>query len=88
MIKAKIILLCSFLAFFGIFYLWSIYIAFNKGYNKHVQEVQRQTIEVVVGSHTDILTAAKEVKESEQNLKMDETCSSIWDFDLRQCLHN
>ena len=40
-----------------------------------------------MGSHTDILVAAKEVKDNEKNIKMDEVCSSVWTFDLRECLH-
>ena len=31
-------------------YIGSLYVAFNKGYNKHVEEVARQAAEVVIVS--------------------------------------
>lgn len=84
--QTKIIVMCSFLAFLLVFYLGSIYVAYNKGYNKHVLEVGKQATEVVMGSHTDILVAAQEVKNNEKNIKTDDECSIIWDFDLHKCL--
>lgn len=86
MTKIKIIAVCAFLALVSAFYIGSIHIAYNKGYNQHALEVGSQAVEVVVGSHTDILTAAKEVKDDEKNIKDDGECSSIWDYDLRKCL--
>ena len=85
--QTKLIVLCSFLVFLIIFYLGSIYVAFNKGYNKHVMEVAKEATEVVLGSHNDILVAAQNVKEKEKDIKNDEVCSTIWNFDLRECLH-
>ena len=85
--QTKIIVVCSFLAFLLIFYLGSIYVAFNKGYNKHAMEVAKEATEVVLGSHNDILVAAQNVKEKEKDIKQDEVCSAIWNFDLRECLH-
>lgn len=84
--QTKIIVLCSFLAFLLVFYLGSLYVAYNKGYNKHVLEVGKQATEVVMGSHTDILVAAKEVQNEEKNIKTDNDCGTIWDFNLRECL--
>jgi len=86
MTRIKLIVLGSFLAFLGLFYLGSIYVAYNKGYNKHALEALKEASEVIMGSHTDILVAAKEVKENEKNIKLDETCSTVWNFDLRECL--
>jgi len=88
MIKTKIIAVCAVLALVVAFYIGSIHVAYNKGYNKHALEVAKEASEVIMGSHTDILVAAKEVKDGEKNIKMDEVCSAVWDFDLRQCLHN
>ena len=87
MTKIKIIVLASFLAILGLFYLGSIYVAYNKGYNKHAMETLKRASEVVIGSHTDILVAAQKVKEKEKDIINDEVCSSVWDFDLRKCLH-
>ena len=87
MTKIKLIVLGSFLAFLGIFYLWSIWYAYNKGYDKHVMEELKRASEVVMGSHTDILVASEKVKEKEKGIINDEVCSSIWNFDLRKCLH-
>ena len=84
--QTKIIVLCSFLAFLLVFYLGSLYVAYNKGYNKHVLEVGKQATEVVMGSHTDILVAAKEVQNDEKNIKTDNDCGAIWSFNLRECL--
>ncbi len=86
--KIRLIVLGLLLLFFGLFYIGSIYVAYNKGYNKHALETIKEAAEVVMGSHTDLLNAAKEVKENEKNIKMDETCSAVWSFDLRECLHN
>ena len=86
MTRIKLIVLGSFLAFLGLFYLGSIYVAYNKGYNKHALETIKEASEVIMGSHTDILVAAKEVKDNEKNIKMDEVCSAVWTFDLRQCV--
>lgn len=87
MIKIKIIAVCAFLALLALFYGGSIYVAYNKGYNKHALETLKEASEVIMGSHTDILVAAEEVKENEKNIKLDETCSAVWNFDLRECLH-
>ena len=86
MTKLKIIVLGSFLAFLGVFYLGSIYYAYNKGYDKKAMEVAKEATEIIVGSHTDILVAAQNVKEKEKDIKNDEVCSAIWNFDLRECL--
>ena len=87
MIKAKIIAVCAILAVLAMFYGGSLYVAYNKGYQKHVVETERQAVEVVVGSHTDILVAAKEVKNAEEKIKTDtDECNYIWNFDLRKCL--
>lgn len=85
--RIKFILFGSFFIFTLLFYLWSIYVAYNKGYNKKASEVEHQAIEVVVGSHTDILEAAKEAKNEEKNIKHTIDCDVIWKFDLRQCLY-
>lgn len=87
MINIKIIAVCAFLALLAAFYGGSLYVAYNKGYQKHVSETERQAVEVVVGSHSDILVAAQEVKNEEQNIKNDDGCDAIWNFDLRECLH-
>lgn len=87
MTKIKLIVLGSVLAFLGLFYLGSIYVAYNKGYNKHALEMLKKASEVVLGSHTDILVASEKVKEKERDIINDEVCSAIWNFDLRKCLH-
>lgn len=84
--KVKIIVICSFLAFLGIFYFWSIKNAYNKGYNQHALEVAESVSEVVMGSHNDILVASEVVKEKLKELKNDEVCDIVWNFDLRKCL--
>ena len=85
--QLKLIFIAASLTILTLFYFGSIYIAFNKGYNKHVQEIERQAIEVVVGSHSDILEAAKEAKDVENNIKTDtDECNYIWNFDLSKCL--
>ena len=84
--KVKIIVICLFLAFLGIFYFWSIKNAYNKGYNQHALEVAKEASEVVLGSHNDILVASEIVKKKLKELKNDEVCNIIWDFDLRKCL--
>ena len=68
MTKIKLIVLGSFLAFLGLFYLGSIYVAYNKGYNKHVLETLKKASEVVLGSHNDILVAAQKVKDKEKDI--------------------
>lgn len=83
----KFVVLCSFLLFLAVFYSGSVYYAYNKGYDKKALEVEREAVQVVVGSHTDILVAAQNVKEKEKEIKEDEVCSAIWNFDLRECLH-
>lgn len=87
MTRIKIIALCSFLFVLVAFYLWSINNAYNKGYNQHVMEVAKEATEIIVGSHNDILVAAQKVKEKEKDIKNDEVCSAVWNFDLRGCLH-
>ena len=84
--RIKIVVIGSILAVLSAFYLGSIYVAYNKGYNKHALEVAKEASEVIMGSHTDILVAAQEVKNSEKNIKIDDECSIIWDFDLHKCL--
>ena len=84
--KIKLMIAGAILAFLTIFYLGSLYVAYNKGYNKHALEVSKEATEIIMGSHTDILVAAKEVKDNEKNIKMDEVCSAVWTFDLRQCV--
>ena len=85
--QTRLIIIGSILISLIIFYIWSLNVSFNKGYNKHVEEVARQAAEVVMGSHSDILVAAQNVKDKEKDIKEDEVCSAIWNFDLRQCLH-
>ena len=75
MTRIKIIVLCSFLFVLVAFYLWSINNAYNKGYNQKAMEMAKIATEVVVGSHTDILVAAQNVKEKEKDIKNDEVCS-------------
>ena len=83
----KLIAISSILAILTVFYLGSIYVAYNKGYDKKAMEIAKEATEIVVGSHTDILVAAQNVKEKEKDIKNDETCNAIWNFDLRECLH-
>ena len=71
MTKLKIIVLGSFLAFLGVFYLGSIYYAYNKGYDKKAMEVAKEATEIIVGSHTDILVAAQNVKEKEKDINVE-----------------
>lgn len=85
--QIKAVILGSIVAVLTVFYLGSIYVAYNKGYDKKALEVEREAVQVVVGSHTDILVAAQNVKEKEKDIKNDEVCSTIWNFDLRECLH-
>lgn len=87
MIKIKIIAICSILIFLVAFYLWSVKNAYNKGYNQKAVEMAEIATEVVMGSHTDILNAAQNVKEKEKDIKNDEVCSAIWNFNLLDCLH-
>lgn len=84
--KIKIIAVCAFLTLLALFYGGSLYVAYNKGYNKHALETIKEAAEIVVGSHSDILVAAQEVKENEKNIKTDENCADVWNFDLRKCL--
>lgn len=86
MTKVKLIVLGSILAILIAFYLWSINNAYNKGYNQHALEVAQVATEVVMGSNNDILVAAQVVKDKEKEIKDDEVCSSVWNFDLRKCL--
>jgi len=86
MTKIKLIVLCSILAVLIAFYLWSINNAYNKGYNQHALEVAQVATEIIMGSHTDILVAAQVVKDKEKEIKDDEVCNTIWNFDLRKCL--
>jgi len=86
MTKAKLIVLGSILVVLTAFYLWSINNAYNKGYNQHALEVAQVATEVVMGSNNDILVAAQVVKDKEKEIKDDEVCSAIWNFDLRKCL--
>lgn len=86
MTKVKLIVLGSILAVLIAFYLWSINNAYNKGYNQHALEVAQVATEVVMGSNNDILIAAQVVKDKEKEIKDDEVCSAIWNFDLRKCL--
>lgn len=86
MTKIKLIVLGSILAVLIAFYLWSINNAYNKGYNQHALEVAQVATEVVMGSNNDILVAAQVVKDKEKEIKDDEVCSSVWNFDLRKCL--
>lgn len=88
MTKIKLIVLGSILAVLVAFYLWSIKNAYNKGYNQHALEVAKEAAEVVLGSNNDILVAAQNVKEKEKDIKDDEVCSAIWNFDLHKCLHD
>lgn len=87
MTRIKIIFLCSFLFVLVAFYLWSINNAYNKGYNQHALEVAQTATEIIMGSNNDILNAAQTVKDKEKEIKNDEVCSAIWNFDLRECLH-
>lgn len=86
MTKVKLIVLGSILAILIAFYLWSINNAYNKGYNQHALEVAQVATEVVMGSNNDILVAAQVVKDKEKEIKDDEVCSSVWNFDLHKCL--
>ena len=87
MTKIKLIVLGSFLAVLIAFYLWSINNAYNKGYNQHALEVAKEATKIIMGSNNDILVAAQVVKDKEKEIKDDEVCSAIWNFDLRKCLH-
>lgn len=80
---AKLFLLGCIISFMAFLYSF----AFEKGYEKHKREVESAATEIVIGSHTDILVAAQNVKEKEKDIKNDEVCSTIWNFDLRECLH-
>ena len=84
--KIKIIVVCLFVAFLGMFYYWSIRNAYNKGYRQHALEVAESVSQVVVGGHSDILVASEIVKEKLKELKNDEVCDIIWNFDLHKCL--
>ena len=86
MTRIKIIVLCSFLSVLVAFYLWSINNAYNKGYNQHALEVAQAATEIIVGSNTDILNAAQTVKDKEKDIKKDEVCSAIWNFNIAECL--
>ena len=86
MTKVKLIVLGLILAVLIAFYLWSINNAYNKGYNQHALEVAQVATEVVMGSNNDILVAAQVVKDKEKEIKDDEVCSAVWNFDLRKCL--
>ena len=86
MTRIKIIVLCSFLSVLVAFYLWSINNAYNKGYNQHALEVAQAATEIIVGSNTDILNAAQTVIEKEKDIKKDEVCSAIWNFNIAECL--
>lgn len=86
MTKEKLIVVGSILVILTAFYLWSINNAYNKGYNQHALEVAQVATEVVMGSNNDILVAAQVVKDKEKEIKDDEVCSAVWNFDLRKCL--
>lgn len=87
MTKIKLIVLGSILAVLVAFYFWSINNAYNKGYNQKAMEIAQIATEIIVGSHNDILVAAQNVKKKEKDIKNDETCNAVWNFDLRECLH-
>ena len=86
MTKVKLIVIVSILVVLTAFYKWSINNAYNKGYNQHALEVAQVATEVVMGSNNDILVAAQVVKDKEKEIKDDEVCNTIWNFDLRKCL--
>lgn len=70
-----------------VLYLSSLYFAYNKGYNKHVLEMHRESAQIIIDSRNDVVEAVKETKDVEKNIIKSEECSVIFDFDLRNnCL--
>lgn len=78
----KLIGLVAVIAFMAILYAF----AFDKGYQKHKLEVERQATEIIVDSRQDIITAAKEVENAEKNIKHTVDCNAVWDFNIGNCL--
>lgn len=78
----KLFFLGCLITFMAFLYLF----AFEKGYEKHKREIEKESSEIIMGSHTDILVAAKEVQNDEKNVKTDNDCGAIWSFNLRECL--
>lgn len=78
----KLLCLCAIIGFMAILYMF----AFNKGYDKHKAEVERQTAQIIASSREDLINAVQEVKESEKNIKDTVECNDIFNFDLTVCL--
>ena len=71
-----------FVAFTGMLYLF----AYDKGYQKHKGEVERQTAQVIIDSRDDLINAVQVVKEDEKNIQDTDECNNIFNFDLTVCL--
>lgn len=78
----KLFCLTAVIGFMAILYLF----AFEKGYEKHKAEVERQTAQIIADSRDDLINAVQEVKDSEKNIKDTAECSNILNFDLTLCL--
>ena len=78
----KLIALACVIAFMAFMYSF----AYDKGYQKHKLEVERQATEIIVDGRNDIITAAKEAQNAESNIKNTVDCNAVWDFNIGNCL--
>lgn len=78
----KIIAIGCVISFLSVLYMF----AFEKGYQKHKAEVERQTTQIIVSARDDLINAVDEVKENEKNIKDTDECNNIFNFDLTVCL--
>lgn len=79
---AKLLGLGAVIAFMAILYLF----AFDKGYEKHKSETERQMAQVIANSREDLINAVQAVKDDEKNIKDSVECNDILNFDLTLCL--
>ena len=78
----KIVAIGCIIAFLSVLYMF----AFDKGYQKHKAEVERQITQIIVSARDDLINAVDEVKENEKNIKDTDECNNIFNFDLTVCL--
>ena len=70
-----------------VFYLVSLYFAYNKGYQKHVLEVAKESAQIIIDSRNDVVEAIEVANNVEKDIIKSDECSAVFSFDLRtNCL--
>lgn len=86
----KFSLVCAITAVLAGVYLGSLWVAYDKGYEKHRLEVLAESAKTVINSQKDIITAGDKVKKAEEKIektkKKNDDCAIIMSTDISGCV--